>query len=62
MSLSMLRPSKDPRNISAVKAESEPCQRAFRSCRLETKMLLAVGHDADGQLACYLAALGSWRS
>ena len=25
-------------------------------------MLLALGHDADGQLACYLAALGSRRS
>ena len=35
-------------NISAVKAESEPWQRASR--QLETKMLQALGHDADGQL------------
>ena len=61
MSLSTLRQPKDPRNISAVKAESEPGRSAFCSCRLETEMLLALGHDADGQLAYYLAVLGSWR-
>ena len=47
----MLRPPNDPQNISAVKAESEPLQRAYRSCRLETKMLLVLCHDANGQLA-----------
>ena len=50
MSLSMLRPLNHPRNISAVKAESEPRQRAFHSCQLETKMLPALGHDADGRV------------
>ena len=49
-------------NISAVKAESEERRRAFRSCRLETKLLLALSHDADGHLAFYLAPLKSWRS
>ena len=33
--------------------------KTFRSCQLETKMLLALVHDANGQLACYLATLGS---
>ena len=60
MNLSTFRPLKDPRNVSGVEAESDPLRKAFRPHRLETKMLLALGHDADGQLACYLAALGSW--
>ena len=55
--LSMLGPPKDPRNISAVKTESEPWWRGFHSCWLETKMLLVLSHDADGQLACCPAAL-----
>ena len=40
MSLSMLRPLKHLRNISAVKAESDPWQTAFRSLRHEATMLM----------------------
>ena len=47
MSLSTLRPLKDPQHISAVKAESEPWWRAFRSCWLETKMLLMLTWNQD---------------
>ena len=46
MSLSTLRPLKHPQNISVVKAELDH----FRSCRLETKMLVVLGDDANGQL------------
>ena len=51
MSLSMLRILNHPRNISAVKAELKPWRRTFCSCRLETKMLLVLGHDANGHLS-----------
>ena len=40
----MLRPLNHPQNISAVKAKSEPWQRAFR-LHLETKILPALSHD-----------------
>ena len=36
--------------------------KGFTLCRLETKMLVALGHDANGELACYKANLESWGS
>ena len=62
MSLSILRPPKHPQKISAVKAELKPRQRAFCSRQLETKMMLVLTYDANGQLACYLTALRFWKS